>query len=1003
MVQRKLDRRDSSMDLIRIVAVFLVMSVHFLYHTSHTVENHVKLGFYNLTVTGYGPIEGIVKYIQTGDFDCLHGPLIFLMVLMKVLFSACVPLFIILTGYLMSNKTLSRHYYRGIRKTLTVFVLATIVCMFFKSIYLNPQAKSAFENFNFSRMLEAIGESKQYGWKDYLLSIFNFSGANYAWYVEMYIGLFLIAPFLNLAYHKLGTKRKKQVLVATMIFLAILPSLVNSFRFVSADWWLNPISETKGYQKLIPAFWMGSMYPLAYYFAGCYIREYGVRLKTRSLSVFFGISLFLCTAFCWYRSYGGKFQAGSWIYWYGAVSYVIAVPLFVLLSRVRANNWHPVVRTAMWKVSDVVFGMYLLSFVFDMLIYNSWINETFEDIYEKLPLYFVAVPLCFIFSLAGSYLLTSLANGILILWEKIKAYAAAQRERADRQKWQDLLFVALLCGALLFSFWKVSYGFGGNDESFYLTIPHRLLKGDALFRDEWNLSQMCSILQLPFSWLFTMITGGTDGIILGARIFYVFVHCGASVLIYLKLRRFGYLSVIASVLFFLYTPYNIMALSYDSMGVGLVALSGVLLATADYQKKWQIMVSGLCFAGAVLCCPYLATVWVLYAACMGVHQLLRKKELRLTLQSEMFRPRTFLLFTAGVSALAAVFLLFTLPRVGIGGIAENLPYMLDDPEHKANAFGVIVERYFKSVFYMQPHFKYAVYSYCAMALVMLIDRRRRLHRSVYLFITACIVMYTEMLLLPTLHNKSYNAVMFPLVFIGITAYVLCENKPRELFAGVFVTGILYSFFVHYTSNQGFYVIAMGFAAVNLASLMFLAQVLREMRVSPDNITYAVWVRRLCVGAVAVMLCMQGAFQIGSKARHCFWDGEPEALTAEITEGPAAGLKTSEQNAQVYQEIYDDLSMYWEAEEDNLLILTERTWTYLAADMPYGTYSAWLSGENKNSISRLEEFWSINPDKRPRYIYVPKNSKWDMAWLLPKLESMGYNSRTCRAGYAFVSG
>ena len=74
-----------------------------------------------------------------------------------------------------------------------------------------------------------------------------------------------------------------------------------------------------------------------------------------------------------------------------------------------------------------------------------------------------------------------------------------------------------------------------------------------------------------------------------------------------------------------------------------------------------------------------------------------------------------------------------------------------------------------------------------------------------------------------------------------------------------------------------------FAAVNLASLMFLAQVLREMRVSPDNITYAVWVRRLCVGAVAVMLCMQGAFQIGSKARHCFWDGEPESLTAEITE------------------------------------------------------------------------------------------------------------------------
>ena len=33
--------------------------------------------------------------------------------MMKVLFSACVPLFMILTGYLMSQKTLSRKYYLG--------------------------------------------------------------------------------------------------------------------------------------------------------------------------------------------------------------------------------------------------------------------------------------------------------------------------------------------------------------------------------------------------------------------------------------------------------------------------------------------------------------------------------------------------------------------------------------------------------------------------------------------------------------------------------------------------------------------------------------------------------------------------------------------------------------------------------------------------------------------------------------------------------------------------
>ncbi len=48
----------------------------------------------------------------------------------------------------MSQKTLSRKYYLGIRKTLIVFVLATFICMTFKSINLVPAAKTAFEHFD---------------------------------------------------------------------------------------------------------------------------------------------------------------------------------------------------------------------------------------------------------------------------------------------------------------------------------------------------------------------------------------------------------------------------------------------------------------------------------------------------------------------------------------------------------------------------------------------------------------------------------------------------------------------------------------------------------------------------------------------------------------------------------------------------------------------------------------------------------------------------------------
>ena len=41
--------------------------------------------------------------------------------------------------------------------------------------------------------------------------------------------------------------------------------------------------------------------------------------------------------------------------------------------------------------------------------------------------------------------------------------------------------------------------------------------------------------------------------------------------------------------------------------------------------------------------------------------------------------------------------------------------------------------------------------------------------------------------MPTMTSVYYNAIMFPMIFMGITAYVLSENKQRELLASLFVS------------------------------------------------------------------------------------------------------------------------------------------------------------------------------------------------------------------------
>ena len=304
----QLSSRNSSLDIIRIFAAFMVLSVHFFLYN----------GFYS---------------------EPVNKPAMFVAVGMRTFFGICVPLFMILTGYLMCHKTLSRDYYKGIRKTLIVFVLATIACMIFKMFHDNPAIMNAFGSGNFGLMFKEIGQTRKYGLINFIFGTLDFTGANYSWYIEMYIGLFLIAPFLNLAYNKLNSQKHKLVLVVTMFCLTTLPTIFNIFNFDTATWWVTP-TESDTYQKLIPAFWL-SMYPITYYFTGAYLREYGMKLRTRAVAVLLVISLLGFTTFNWFRSYNGGFKTGLYNYWYGFTPYVLSLLVFVLLSRIKSDKWKP--------------------------------------------------------------------------------------------------------------------------------------------------------------------------------------------------------------------------------------------------------------------------------------------------------------------------------------------------------------------------------------------------------------------------------------------------------------------------------------------------------------------------------------------------------------------------------------------------------------------------------------------------------------------------------------
>ena len=130
--------------------------------------------------------------------------------------------------------------------------------------------------------------------------------------------------------------------------------------------------------------------------------------------------------------------------------------------------------------------------------------------------------------------------------------------RPKKPERADLLFLCFLTVLGLGLLWRCRFGFASNDEAFYLTIPYRLLQGDALLTEEWHLSQLSGLLLMPAVWFFTTLTGGTEGILLFMRCLCVITQTAAAAFLYHRLKSYSRLGAAAAALCFaLFIPLGI--------------------------------------------------------------------------------------------------------------------------------------------------------------------------------------------------------------------------------------------------------------------------------------------------------------------------------------------------------------------------------------------------------------------------------------------------------------
>ena len=370
IVNHQTKQRSPSLDIIRCFALFFVVSVHFFLNN----------GYYNET------IAGTHMYIMT---------------VMRSFFMICVPLFIVLSGYLMCNKTISKSYYKKLVYTVSIYFLASVCCFLYKGFVLN-QSLSLFEFFH---------------------GFFGYFDAPYAWYVEMYIGLFLMCPFLNLIYNNLNSQQDKKRLLGTFLLITALPNVTNIFVFDIA-WFLSP-SVSTDYFKIVPAYWV-ILYPVTYYFIGCYLREYKLKLSCKTLLCLSILMCFINGTFNYYRSYNNWFVWGIWQE-HGSLPVVIQTVLFFAFwDNMKYTRVSARVSRHLAKISDLCFGAYLVSWIFDDIFYKA-LNRYVPTVQLRLYYYPLIVPLVYICSLFMSFIINKIYN----MLAKLISHNGKQRDRVS--------------------------------------------------------------------------------------------------------------------------------------------------------------------------------------------------------------------------------------------------------------------------------------------------------------------------------------------------------------------------------------------------------------------------------------------------------------------------------------------------------------------------------------------------------------------------------------------
>ena len=499
-----------------------------------------------------------------------------------------------------------------------------------------------------------------------------------------------------------------------------------------------------------------------------------------------------------------------------------------------------------------------------------------------------------------------------------------------------MLFSVLAVCILALNIWKAFRGMGSADEHFYTVLGFRFAGGDGLFRDDWHIAQMISFFIEPLVKGYLGIKGNTQGIILFMRLVYAVFALFCGIALYMRFHSYGPLACAAAAAWMLYTPFQIMALSYNTMSAGFVLLA-VCMYKEDSDSWIRLFLTGVFASCAVINSPVLA-LFYMFLTFLTV------------LRPSVFPHRHWLGISAGVLASALVFLLWLNTHTPLGDIVGSLNHLID-PSHKGGVHQII-----RNLMLLWRFFSVFLPVLILMPFAAWVLRKKDEKIKTVFRNTSCLVVLLAMIYAGLINGYQnylggHGTVLFSFTVYGLSQIIL--NQERGYPVTVFFISLFHSAVILISSNVG----PRTFTApmILACAMTILSERERLMSLSLPLVMTGVLIGLLVYGKVMDVYDGSGRYD------------------RQIQEGPLAGLLDSSEEVQSYAKSLADIQDINSMDQPDAMLVTWNVWEYLALKKRITTFSTYpYFWEKEEYESAQEQYLQEHPDRRTGYVYLDQS-------------------------------